>query len=285
LAAVARKVLVPRDLVIVVVGKADDIAPQLDIAGYKVERVSWTEPVSKRDRVAAAASKNLPVTPARTAAGKKLLDQALAAAGGAGKLRALKSVVETGAVKMATQGTTLEGTWRRQLAIPDRMRLDMTIPKLNIIVNLAVSPDAVWQGLGDRMVEAHGDEAALARADLWREHATILLRHLERGVVVQGLGKQTVDGKEYDAVMIRKPDGAGETLIFLDPASHLLALLVYAKNGDRGIERYSDYRAVDGIQLPFHQQTSFGAQAFDVTMTEIKVNAPVNPHAFDLPKQ
>ncbi len=226
----------------------------------------------------------MPIDPARTAEGKKLLDVAVGAKGGLAKLRGMHDVADLGKVQLSTQGQIVTGEWKRIFVAPDKLRVDMVVPSLAVTVTLAVSPLSVWQSVAGHLIELHGDEAAIARGDLWRDRDLIVTRHLEPGTVVQSQGKQTIDGKDYDVVMIRKPDGASETQIFLDPATHLMARMVYEKNGSKGIEQYSDYRAVEGIQFAFRQKTEVASQSFDVTITDIKLNGGADAHAFDPPK-
>jgi zinc protease len=280
--AAARSRLDPENVAVVIVGKGDDVAPQLEKAGLAFERVAYLEPISPRDRakqdVAAA------IDPARTAAGKKLLDAALAAKGGAAKLRGLKDLVSRGTVKLAIAGRSVEGDWARALAPPDRMYVVLSMRELGRI-KMVIGPEAVFQSVNDAQArDLPAEIAAEARAGLWRDHDLILLRHLEPGTQVQDAGKTSVASKAYDTVILRRPDGSDETRVLLDPRTKLIFRLLYTERGAPGLEEYSDYRPVDGIMLPFQQHAEGAQETFDVTVTEHKVNGGVPAGAWEKPK-
>ena len=70
-----------------------------------------------------------------------------------------------------------------------------------------------------------------------------------------------------------------ETCVFSSLADEL-------KSGDIcviGSEQFADYRAVDGIQIPFTASRKLGPQTVERHATEIKINAPIDPSQFKRP--
>jgi zinc protease len=270
----------PENAAVVIVGKADEVAPQLDAAGIKYEKVGYLEPISPRDRAKLAAAGA--IDPAKTAAGKKLLDAALAAKGGADKLRNIKDLKATGKVRLGSGPKSIEADWTRIFVPPDKLRLDVALPAGQI--SMTVTDKGVWQRMGQKKTQDLPPAlAADARAGLWRDHDLILLRHLDPGTVVQDAGKVTVAGKAYDAVSIRPREGAPATTILLDPKTHLIFRITYDEGGQPGVEEYGDYKAVDGVMLPYRQRAEGGGQAFDVTVSEFKINGGVPEDTFKHP--
>jgi predicted Zn-dependent peptidase len=275
--AAAKAHIDPENAVVIVVGKGDDIAPQVTQLGLTAERVGWLDPVSKRDR---DRIKKVALDPQKTAEGKKLLDAALAAKGGAARLRGLKDMVAVGTVRMTVNKQVADGKWRRVFIPPTRMRVDFELPGGS--VTLVSTEKGAWQRINKQVQDLDRALADQAQAQIWREVDTILLRHLEPGTIVQSAGKVSVPGetKAFDAVVIRRADGTNETRILLDPETRLIFALLYAVGGTPALERYSDYRDVSGLQIPFRQQASGANQILDVIIADVKVNGGVPADMF-----
>jgi hypothetical protein len=118
---------------------------------------------------------------------------------------------------------------------------------------------------------------------IWRDRDLILLRHLEPGTVVQALGTETVGGKDYDVVMVRKADGRAETRILLDRKDHLIFRLVYAEAGASAFEEYGAYQEVQGIQFAFKQHAESPDQALDVVVKTLELNPTISPDVWKKP--
>jgi zinc protease len=291
--AAARKHLDPQDLVVVIVGKADEIKPQLDLAGMKYQTIGWLEPISKAERDAKTKSKaggagpgaNGPIDPKKTDAGKKLLDAALAAQGGEAKVKGLKTVRSTGKIRLHLGSEIAEGDWVGTFVVPDKLRLDVTLAKLGVTVTQVVTPQGSWQVAGPNVQALPKDQADEAVAGLWRAHELILMRHREPGTVVQALAKEKVGEVSYDVVAVRRQDGSDDTRILLDPKTHHIFRLVYDQQGGGSTEEFGDWRMVDGLAFPFKQHSEGGRQSFDVVVSEVKVNGDVPAAQFVMPKK
>jgi zinc protease len=279
--AAAAENLQPDALVVVIVGRASEVSPQLVKAGLPVDTFSWLDPSSKRERDARVAQKAGPVDPARAAQGRKLLDAALAAKGGEARLRALKDLTSKGTVKIVDRGQTLEGPFVRWFVPGQALRLDITaaVGKLTVAVTGAGS----WIIFGDRVQDLPKENAAQQFASLWRDRDIVLLRHLEADAVVEALPREKIDGKEYDVVVLKKAGGALETRLYLDPKTRLVFRMEYQERGSPQREEYRDYRAVQGIQFAFRQHGEGQGQAIDAVTSEIKLNTGVPPGTFDKP--
>src|SRR5262249_12097985 len=155
-------------------------------------RVGWQEAVSAKDR---KAQPQLGTTEERTRDGKGLLDAALAASGGAEKLRALKSVRSIGKIHLKVGGQMVDGDWTRLLVPPGKLRRETGIRSVGQSLIMPPTPETVWQTVGAETRVLPSGLADQARTGLWREHELVLLRHLDAGTVVQAAGKETV-GKE-----------------------------------------------------------------------------------------
>jgi hypothetical protein len=267
----------------VIVGNAAEVGPQLKRAGIAFETVGYLEPISKKDREEELAAKNAPPDPKATAAGKKLLDAALQARGGAAALRGLRDIVSRGALKLIVGDESVEGEFARALVPPDSLRIALKISGIGTFISIT-GPKGVWMSAPPRgTAELPKDKADLERASLWRYHDVILLRHLEPGTVVQALAPEGIGGVVYDAVRLRDPTGAIDVKVLLDPRTHLIFRIVYPQEGRDVVEEFGDYRDVAGMKYPYRMRIDNGDRTIETSATEVKVNGGVDPGAFEKP--
>jgi zinc protease len=276
----AQRLFDPSRAVIVIVGNAAKVAPQLDAAKVKYEVVGYLDPIAKQDRDAVMNAKLVPLDPKKTEAGRKLLEAALAAKGGEDKLRALKSLRGTGKVKLALGGRQFDGNFTRTFLLPDKMRLEIEVTAMKASIIVGIAPAAVWQTVGPQTAQMPPDAAAELRKGLWRDRDLILLRHKDSGTQVQAQPR----AGGLDVVLVRDPSGENETRVFLDPKTRDIVRLEYQESGAKGIEEYADYRVVNGVRFAFRQRARGGDQAFDVTLDKIETNLAVDEKIFALPK-
>jgi len=279
-AAAARR-LDPARVAVVLLGKAVEVEPLLAAAGYTWEKVGYLEPISARERAALKASLAEPLDPARVEAGRRLLDEALLAKGGKDRLLAVRDIQLKGAGKLSAQGQTFELQVTGYFGVPDRKRLDLGLPMGTITT--VVTPEAAWGGMGAMTKDAPPEVVAKERAQMWRHKDLVLLRHLEPGVVVVAREPVEQGGVRYDVVELRRPDGSMRTAVWLEPATRMLARLVYDQDGEEAEEIYSDYRPVGGLQMAFAQKQSGPSGQVELTLSEIKVNAGLPAGVFDRP--
>jgi hypothetical protein len=75
-------------------------------------------------------------------------------------------------------------------------------------------------------------------------------------------------------------------ILYIDPATSLPRKQVYTSEAPgRPLveEQFSDYRAVDGIQIPFTASRKLGPQTVERHAAEVKINAPIDPAQFKRP--
>src|SRR5207237_2909708 len=102
----ASEILDPKDYVIVMVGDAKDLEPQLKKEGWRYQKVEFTEPITPL-----VDNPDAPVDPKDVVAAHKLVDDALVAKGGRAKIAAIK------AFRMVQSGSTAVGKQEKPLTI------------------------------------------------------------------------------------------------------------------------------------------------------------------------
>jgi hypothetical protein len=94
------------------------------------------------------------------------------------------------------------------------------------------------------------------------------------------------DGRTYHVLEFSSPT-LEPTILYIDPATGLVARQNYVAGGPGQPiveERFSDYRAVDGIQIAFTAGVRQAGQlVLERHVSEIHINAPIDPSLFKRP--
>ena len=110
----AAEILDPRNYVVVLVGDAKDLEPQLKKEGWRYEKVAFTDPISVEPAPPA-----VPLDAKALAGSRQLLAEALAAKGGKTKLAAVKSMHLVAGGTTVIGGQSLPFQIERQFELPD----------------------------------------------------------------------------------------------------------------------------------------------------------------------
>jgi hypothetical protein len=74
-------------------------------------------------------------------------------------------------------------------------------------------------------------------------------------------------------------------VLYVDADSGLIRRQTFADGPGRPFvqEQFSDYRTVDGLQIPFSASRKIGDLTVERRVTEIKINPPIDPSLFKRP--
>ena len=311
---VARQYLRPDRLSVVLVGNAGAFAPQLkgvgfatfetvdlsdlDLVAVNFKRAPTRAPLGAGGpgragragpvlayRQAPAASRPAPAISAEEGAkAMALLDRAVEAKGGLEKLRALKTIVatQTVTVQNATDPTSFNTT--NYIEYPDRLRIET---KLANGVNVqAFDGTQVWVK-DQRGVRGQPDIVVRqVRASLGRDVVSLLVGAKSGALKPRILPDVKNAAGRVDHVLELSAPDLNPVLLYIDPDSGLVDTLTFVDDApSRPIveESFADYRAVEGIQIPFSGTRKIGTQAVARHTTDIKINVPIDPILFKRP--
>lgn len=286
-ARAADRFLDPDDLVIVLVGNAEEIEPQLREAGWVYDTVGHLESVAPWERggVDTAAA---PADPEQARAARAVLDQALAKKGGARRLGALKTLTWRGTAELSLPGGKVPAQVHKRVLRPDKLRLDMNIGGGQVQATTVLAGDQAWgreiSQRGDQTIDFPPDQAAALRAQMWREQDLVLLRHREEGASVTPLPDRTLDGRPHHAVRVVSADGALSVVLFIDKKSKVLGGMEYSDQGVKALETYGDYRRVGGLQIAHRRDTDSPQLDLSIQLDEVKIDDKLAPLLFVKPK-
>jgi len=97
-------------------------------------------------------------------------------------------------------------------------------------------------------------------------------------------GRAQVNGKDTIEVELTYPTGI-QWQVFFDAQTHLI---VQEKASLAGIQQeidYSDYRSVDGLEIPYRIELHRGGDVYPIQVTQATINGVVGERVFDFPKK
>jgi zinc protease len=277
----ASEILDAKNYVIVMVGDAKDLEPQLEKAGWRYEKVSFAEPITKEIKEPAA-----PVDAKSLAASRQLIAEALQAKGGKGKLGALRSLRLVAIGTTRIQGQTLPVEIERRFVAPDKMRIDATLAgQFKVIVG--VDGKTGWQQSPaqngqSQTVEFQGNDVVQAQFEAWREPELILLKASDPAAKIAPGKDDTIDGKPHAAVRLQSPFGP-ELNLYIDKKTKLLGRVTFADQGVVQTEEFSDYKDVAGIKVAHKRSSTGQGRVTQLEITKVEWDPKIDPAVFKKP--
>jgi zinc protease len=223
------------------------------------------------------------ITPQEGQKAQALLDQAIAAKGGLEKLRGVKTIVArqtlTNPEAAGRSTTTLN-----YVLYPDLFRIETTAGD-NIVVQ-AYDGTTAWMK-DSRGVRVSPDPVAKeARATLRRDAISLLLAAKDGKLTPRILPDVKDPSGRVDHALEISGSDLNPVVLYIDPATGLIHKQVFtADMPGRPIveEQFSDYRAVDGVQIPFSASRKAGPMTVERKVSEVKLNVPIDPAQFKRP--
>ena len=215
------------------------------------------------------------------AAAKAILDRVVAAMGGLEKLRAVRTVTARQIVTTPGPNGTMDAEATSYIAYPDQFRVETKIPD-GLLIS-AFDGSKAWTRDPQATRDAPEPMAAEAKSNLQRDVIRLLIGAADGSLRVRAL---------QDA---RGPDGRRQrTLEFSSNTVSPIVLSIDAETmrvtkeafaagpGGQALveESFSDYRAVDGVQMPFAAERHVGPITVKRRVLEIQLNRPLDPSLF-----
>lgn len=274
----------PEKAVLVVVGPADKVRAKLESLGAVEVVPMEASPVAVRPSPSEDAT---PPTPEQLQKGRQLIDQAMAAHGGADRLRGIRNSSIEGSVFISTAGGELSGRVLHLRKEPQRFA---TIARLSQFITLRVLDDARgWATTvseGDSVREVDSLDVMALREEFGSDLPHALLATAEKDQRLAWRGQEAVEGGSADVVEMVSPKGR-RLVLFLDAGSHRL-LAVEENQGfpsTQAVRRvYGDFRPVSGIIWPFVEERKVnGQRIMSYTFSKVSLNVSLEDELFGRP--
>lgn len=275
--AAAAKYIHTAQFTILVVGPKEDQDKPLETYG-PLALVDITIPEPETTQFA--------LTDENRAQGTALLASMLEASGGATAVDALESVSQSGETVAVTPQGEMSIKTKGVVAFPGSMRQELVLP-FGTIITVITQDDAFLntpQGV-QPMPESQREDSmkSMRRSPLF-----LLKARDDENFVAAAMGQEEFAGQAANLLHVVY---MGDTItLALDPESgQCLGMTFQGKNftGAPGemVQVFSDYRDVDGLQMPFKVVSTYNGEPFlDSTITEITVNGPITEDTFARPE-
>jgi zinc protease len=253
-----------------VVGPAAQVRPLLEKAGYQVDEViPFDAPISAAERALAVSEKkkSSDVSPQEAEAGKKLVDEALAAKGG--DLSKVKGISMAGKGTMSMRGQTMNITVEEYQVPGKSARQDISLGQMK--TQQILSDGKAWVKQGDHVMELPSEATAQMQKGMLRDPNFILLYAHEGKLKARALPSISDGGVKYDALELIDSDG-GKTQVLLDPKTHFIARFQYDEQGKSAQQSFGDYRKEGGIAVPHQMRQSGEGGDINITYDKVTIN-------------
>jgi hypothetical protein len=237
-------------------------------------------------RAAYAAQQSQSTVTARGGAdAQALLNKVIAAKGGLDTLRSLKTITAVTKTAMQSVAGQVEADTTTYIVYPDHVRVETHLPQGTQLQVFDGEHGWVKDESGVHVVSDFAIQqmkTTLARDTI----AALLAAHDGR------LNARLLpDAKDPAGVLRHALEVSSTTLeplvFYIDPATNLIAKQAYVGPGpNRPLveESFSDYRAVNGVQIAFSAEMQVGGhRVVERRVTDVKLNAPLDPSLFQRP--
>jgi len=213
-----------------------------------------------------------------------LVDQAIAAKGGLETLRGIRTILAKQTLVNQVPDGQVTSDSTNYIEYPSRFRVETQTP--NGIVVQGFDGTQSWMKDSRGVHDAPESVARDARASLRRDTVALLLAAKDGTLTPRALPDvRDASGRVSHALELSARD-LNPIILYVDPASGLITKQTFvadAPNRPLVEEEFSDYRAIDGVQVAFRAVRKVGDLNVERRVSEIKINPVVDPSIFKRP--
>jgi YHS domain-containing protein len=234
-----------------------------------------------------------PATPDAVNKAKALIETAVTAMGGAPRIDGLTSYQEKTTTTQTRRQGEVEVKSSLTVVFPDRIRAERVMPDYEDASKVrqfatVVTASEVFGVMGGA-VRPFPNSARIEQEKEVNRRLVSILRN-RKSINAAAIGSSKVGDTAVEQVAI-EIDHAVYTL-GIDPVSGRILSLSARRRGPQGnfgefVQAFSDFRAVDGLTLPFKITATFDGQPWkeqSPTIESIAVNGKIDPALFEKPK-
>jgi hypothetical protein len=214
-----------------------------------------------------------------------LLDRVIAAKGGYRTLKAVRTITAVTQAEMVTPTGTVLTEATTYLQYPDHVRVETKLPDAEVVQ--VFDGQRAWVKDPNGVHEVPEGLVSELTASFERDTIAALLAAKDGGLRARVLPDVTEDDAGRRHVLELSSASTEPIVLYIDPETALVAKQVYVAGGSGQPlieEQFTDYRAVDGVQIAFTASVTRGGQpVLERHVTEIRVNAPLDAELFTRP--
>jgi hypothetical protein len=217
--------------------------------------------------------------PVRAQAAAKIVDQYIKAEGGAKALSKVNTLMLEGT--FAGGANEKAGTYTLITKQQNRYYSEL-VDGDRISIEAYNGKSAWYQKAGELGTLVGPEGAQLEAAGQYYNSRLVNAKKNKLGLAF--IGHPLV--RDKDVLQIEVTTSAGlKREIFFDPQTHLIVKEAATIGGINEQILYDDYRAQDGVKVPFKIELHRGNDVYDIAVTRAVVNGTVGERVFDFPKK
>src|SRR6267143_4868041 len=215
--------------------------------------------------------------PARAQEAGKIVAQYVKAAGGSKALSEIQTLTLEGTF---TSGDGKAGTYTLDTKLPNRYYMELLVNEKSW--SEAYNGKSAWhQTAGGEPGTLVGPEGMQleAAAQYYNSH---LVNPKKSKMTITLVGHAQVRGK--DALQLELTAATGmKRQVYFDPETHLIVKEAATAGGVEEEILYDDYRAVEGVKLPYKIELHRDGEKYNISVTRAAINGTVGERVFDFP--
>ena len=217
------------------------------------------------------------VYPARAQDAGKIVEQYMKAAGGTRVLARIQTLTLEGTF---TSDDGKLGTYTLDTKLPNRYYSELMVGEKNLIE--AYNGKSAWhQNAAGELGTLVGPEGMQLEAAA-QYYNSRLVNPKKSKIALAFVGHAQVRGRDAMQVEITTANGV-KRQVYFDPETHLIVKEEATVGGVEEEILYDDYRAVDGVRLPYKIELHRGKDKYDISVTRAAINGTVGERVFDFP--
>lgn len=222
----------------------------------------------------------LPAGICRAQDASKLISQAVKAEGGSKALARVRTLLIDGAITGA--GDATPGTYSYRAKLPNRYYTEMRDSGKTEIE--AYNGKSAWHETESGQIATLLGPQALELEAAAQYYNSRLLNLSKQKIGAAYKGAMSVHGHESDQIELTFPTGI-QREVFLDKQTHLIVAEKATLAGEPREVYYDDYRATNGVKVPYKLEVHRGSSVYTVSVTRAGINETVGERVFDFPIQ
>jgi hypothetical protein len=210
----------------------------------------------------------------------KIVDQYIKAEGGSKTLSKIQTLTLEGTFTNAADGKA--GTYTFNTKLPNRYYSELVVGDRAVIE--AYNGKSAWHrdSAGEISTLVGAEGAQLEAAGLY--YNSRLVNAKKNKLAIGFAAHAQVHGRDTLEIEVTTPAGI-KRHVFFDAQTHLILKEEGTIGGIDEQVLYDDYRALDGVKVPYKIELHRGNEAYDIAVTRAVVNGTVGERVFDFPKK
>ena len=222
----------------------------------------------------------------------EIIEKSITALGGRDAMMKLKSRVSTGEMTLQTPAGDIPATIQVTVAAPNKSRSLIQADLSSLGAGQLVIDNRFDGSAGYALNSLQGNQEITGnQLDNLKNQSFPhpFLTYKSQGTSVKMAGKEKVGARDA-FVLTFEPTAGSTTRTFIDAETYLpirSSSKVNIPQAGGDIEQtsdFSDYRAVDGVKIPFKLSVSSSVQSYTITMTKVEHNTAIDDKQFAKPQ-